>query len=178
MVIGDDYIPATSKLLLSIRICQISRNKISHFRQRILEKNFPKCFRPRTRVTTQNLPRAYHLYKAKCCSENSGLTCTKPHAHYREIVADAKNTARTQSRLIAKAIRATKLLSEEFTWALWRQCDIQEVTTNRFRRLKAVPCFKHFLCRCGGNKHPTSILKSQFFKAADLSRGLDRINEF
>jgi len=159
-------------------IVEYDEHTLAWYRQAILEKFVPALFRPKIAFSTSSIPRAYHLYKSKCCSIVGGLSCQKAHAHYREIVADAGNVAHRQHTVVAKSIRAVKQLSGEFCWNLWRQCDVQEVLQSRHRRLKRIPAFDH-VCRCGRAKPCTSMLKvdaAQFFKQADLARGLERIH--
>ena len=100
------------------------------------------------------------------------------HAHTREIVSCCNDPQRQVHKITARAIRLIKYLSGDVCWTLWRMVDLKHVLVQRLKTLRQPPQFSN-VCPCGKQKSaPRTLVKvdaAQFFKAADLTRGLSRI---
>lgn len=134
----------------------------------------PKRWRNRQQAEPSHLPRAYLTIKGKCLSADGALTCTKPHAHVREIVSNIHATQRRFLHKCARAIRLAKRLSGDPSWTLWNPAELPKVLRGRVARLCHVPQFVHTCKSCGGSKPPVAFCKadaSQFFKDASVPRG-------
>ena len=107
------------------------------------------------------------------------------HAHEREIVADWQHPLKKQFKVVSRAVRLVKKLSDEHTWTLWNMSCIKLVLEQKVRLLKPPPDQKYCdgltVCKCGNTrKNKLTMLKvdaSQFFKNADIDRGLARIEQ-
>ena len=107
-----------------------------------------------------------------------GLSCSKLHAHTREIISEFHHPLKRYLRVVAKAIRSVKNLSKDPSWTLWRQCDLKDIVNAKVRKLVEIPELKHVCCSCGERKHTLELAKvdaAQFFKNACLERGIRRI---
>ena len=157
----------------------MSKEDVAYIRNKLAHQFLPKHLARREAFNADNTQYAYHNYKGKCIGHEGGLICGKDHAHEREIVSDVSNPFRAHFKSIARAIRLIKYLSEEPTWTLWYQNDLKPSILSKIAKLKT--CEKHVhKCKCGRDKHPINMAKfdaSQFFKSADINRGVSRIHE-
>ena len=151
---------------------------MAKYKQYILDKHLPHSISGKHHFHASNVAYGYHTYKAKCLG-HGGLTCKKSHAHEREIVSDCCNPIKRQLRICAKAVRLAKLLSRELSWTLWNQPQLKHELFNRHAKLATVNRYVDF-CVCGKATNALSMIKAdaaQFFKAASISRGVDRVKQ-
>ena len=120
-------------------------------------KFLPSKVASRKRFDAGTCQYAYHTYKGKCLAPSGGLSCTKDHAHEREIVSDFHNPCKKHLRLVARAVRLIKMLSGERTWTLWRQSQLKPVLKERVAHLKGHADCK-IVCPCGKRKATNSAL--------------------
>ena len=164
------------------KICQdLSPADVAELRQERTERVFRKKWQPKKRFGQTSIPRCYHNYKTKCLQppeSEPGLRCHKSHSHEREIVSDFLSPNRNNFKIISRALRLVKKLSNEFGWTLWNQSNLTSELHARTSQLcvdeKFVRC-----CPCGRKKpFLTSFAKvdaAQFFKQASMERGTKRI---
>ena len=156
------------------------REVLAIYRQDIATQYLPAKVSQRCRFETGNCQYAYHTYKGKCLASTGGLCCKKDHAHEREIVSDVSNPCKVHLHLVSRAVRLLKQLSGEHTWTLWNQSQLKPVLLRRLSHLKGSEQCKK-TCPCGKKKtHELSLIKidaAQFFKAASLKRGLQRVRD-
>ena len=157
---------------------RVGKEDLALLREHIGKKFLPSKVASRKRFDAGTCQYAYHTYKGKCLAPSGGLSCTKDHAHEREIVSDFHNPCKKHLRLVARAVRLIKMLSGERTWTLWRQSQLKPVLKERVAHLKGHADCK-IVCPCGKKKgNELSLIKidaAQFFKAASLERGLERV---
>lgn len=119
-------------------------------------------------------------FKAKCLHANGGLRCSKQHAHCREIVSDVYSHHKRNFRHFSRAIRILKKLSGEYSWTLWNQSELAFVLHSRTNDLIAPTEFSR-RCPCGQHKQAhlnyIKVDAAQFFKNANMSRGVARIQQ-
>ena len=157
-------------------ISKTSGEHVARYKQHILKQHIPEIIDARHTFQASNIAYGYHTYKAKCLGIH-GLTCLKSHAHEREIVSYCANPIRRGLRTCAKAVRLLKRLSGEHAWTLWNQSQFKHVLLGRHIQLATVPQFVN-VCICGKVKKPLCMIKAdaaQFFKAASIERGIDRV---
>ena len=119
--------------------------------------------------STDRLPRVYLLKKTKCLKRHGkGLSCTKGHAHVREIHSNWKEPLKNVLRLAARGLRFCMLLSKRPTWTLWRSADICRVMEEKVGRLRRHPRRPGVCPTCGTHlKLGVTLLKvdaAQFFQ--------------
>eukprot|EP00969_Alexandrium_andersonii_P300578 13288879-Alexandrium_andersonii.AAC.1 len=112
----------------------------------LIRKHVPERWRPRQPIGLEALARPYTTIKGKCLDKaGSGLSCSKSHAHDREIVACPDHAARGFMRSTARAARLLQKLSARPGWTLWRMSDIAPELVARVQGLAMHP---HCACRC------------------------------
>ena len=161
------------------RVPCVSKTQLAQYKNYLVSKHLPKGVLRFGRFDEGNLPYCYHNYKEKCLNACGGLSCKKDHSHEREIVSEALSPIKGHLRLTARAIRLTKKVSKEFTWTFWNQSEIGRILDVRFQQLEFDARFTH-ICPCGKSKNLISQIKldaAQFFKQADICRGVRRIRE-
>jgi hypothetical protein len=160
------------------RMCRtMSLEEVANIRNYLADCHLPLHISRKHAFSTDNIQYAYHTYKTKCLSLCSGLTCTRDHAHEREIISDVRNPYRSYFRLIARSIRLVKFLACEPCWTLWYLNQLKIAVTHATSCLLDSPEHQH-QCVCGKPKEAISLAKvdaSQYFKNADITRGIDRI---
>ena len=112
--------------------------ELAKYRQAVAFALLPACFLPRRQFSIKNVQQAYHTYKGKCAGTFGGLECSKSHAHTREIVSDASNPARSQMRIVARAIRVAKKVSGDLSWSLWQPNKIRSTIQTRLAKLATI----------------------------------------
>ena len=104
--------------------------------------------------------------------------CGKAHTHDREVVSDFANPHKKFLKLVALAIRITKICSKEPAWTVWNQIDLKAIIIQRVAKLKAIPSFAS-RCPCGAKKDRTlqaiKLDAAHFYKAASIERGIDAV---
>ena len=141
----------------------------------------PRHWTPRAPLDYGQLAHPYHTYKGKCLAkERPGLACAKPHAHEREIVANARHPVRGWMRATARAARVAQRLSGRPHWTLWNQGRLAQEARERLGRLQQPAAYRYH-CPCGRWK-PSSLQlvrmdAAQYFKNACLPRGIQHVAE-
>ena len=82
----------------------MSKQDVADIRNELAKRHLPKRIGQRNLFLADNVQYGYHTYKTKCLGIEGGLTCTRDHAHEREIISDAKNPHKTFFKSIARSI--------------------------------------------------------------------------
>jgi hypothetical protein len=132
-------------------------------------------------VSIAELPKGYQTYKSKCLDkENRGDTCTKDHAHEREICNNRLEPCGAFLRNGARALRLAVKLSSKHVWTCWNQSRITYEIRRRIAVLSLPDQFRN-VCPCGRQKQRFVAIRvdaAQFFKAASVPRGIQRCKNF
>ena len=99
----------------------------------------PKRWHRRRPFQPEDLPRAYLTPKGKCMSPSGGLSCTRQHAHEREIIGNSRDPLRKVLGKAARALRLARMLSGLPSWTLWNQSRLVIDINKQFYRLKVCP---------------------------------------
>ena len=128
----------------------------------------PHLRRQRQLWNTNRVARAYLTVKRKSLSDGLGRTCTKDHAHWREIIANSRDVLKIPLRVLSRCWQTALKQSGLPCWEMWNLSHAAAEIMEMHKQMMAscVPCC---VCRrCGMGKEEVETIvadTSQLFSS-------------